>query len=342
MAGATESTHGNRRFTRALQAGVDENPEYWQRLRREQENVVSTGQILGQGLTENVIRANVAAGRWVPLFRGTYALVTGEPTASMWRRAALLFCPGPAMLSHASAAAVLGLRGGADSGPVHLTVPYTSSARGCPGIVAHRSRAFAHLALPGFDPPVTSKVHTLIDLAVEAPTAREAMRRLTAGATAGRVAGEHLRAAIELRRPRRYRQALLDAATLLIEGIMSVLEADHVLAVERAHGLPAADRQVPHVVDGRRIAEDFEYDLPGGKLTVRVDGWTYHRNREVAYRDRARDNAAELKGRARMVFGTEEIHGDPCGTARTITRRLRQLGWLGTPRACGACEQLPW
>ena len=87
---------------------MDEDPEYWQRLKREQCNVVSLQQCLAQGMSEDVVRANVAAQRWMPLFRGTYALVTGEPTPEMWRQAALLFVPGAALLSHGTAAAVLG------------------------------------------------------------------------------------------------------------------------------------------------------------------------------------------------------------------------------------------
>ena len=94
-----------------------------------------------RALTDAVITANIAAGRWIPLFRGVFAVVTGEPTPAMWRRAALLFIRGPAVLSHQTAAAVLGLPGGDESGPIHVTVPYTSSARGCAGIVVHRSRA---------------------------------------------------------------------------------------------------------------------------------------------------------------------------------------------------------
>ena len=92
----------------------EENPEAWFELRRDQENVASLEQFLAHEITVAMIRANVDAGRWVPLFHGVYALVSGEPTPSMWRRAALLFIRGPAVLSHASAAAVLGLPGGSD------------------------------------------------------------------------------------------------------------------------------------------------------------------------------------------------------------------------------------
>jgi hypothetical protein len=202
-----------------------EDPEAWQRLRHDQGDVVSLEQVFAQGMTVDAVRANVEAGRWIPMFRGVYAVVTGVPTPSMWRRAALLFIRGPAVLSHATAAAVLGLPGGSDEGPIHVTVPYGSSARGCEGVEVHRSRAFPHIVLANCDPPVTTKTHTLIDLAVEAPTAREGMRILTAGATRAHVPGERVEAALTTRRPRRYRKALLAAAKLLTAGVESVLEA---------------------------------------------------------------------------------------------------------------------
>jgi hypothetical protein len=249
----------------------------------------------------------------------------------------LLFVRGAAVLSHATAAAVLGLPGGSETGPIHVTVPYGSSARGCAGIRVHRSRAFAHIALATSVPPVTTKSHTLIDLAVEATSAREGMRILTAGATQAHVPGERIVAALEVRRPRRYRTALLAAARLLVEGVESVLEAWYAQDVELAHGLPAGVRQVARVIEGHRRAEDLEYPMPLGVLTVRLDGWRTHANRRTARVDRARDNAAELEGRARLTFGYEEVKDTPCTVAQLVAARLRQLGWTAEPTRCTSC-----
>jgi hypothetical protein len=314
-----------------------EDPDAWQRLRHDQGDVVSLEQVFAQGMTVDAVRANVEAGRWIPMFRGVYALVTGDPTPAMWRRAALLFIRGPAVLSHATAAAVLGLPGGSDALPIHITVSYGSSARGCEGIEVHRSRAFPHIVLANCDPPTTTKTHTLIDLAVEAPTAREGMRVLTAGATQAHVPGERIEAALETRRPRRYRKALLAAAKLLTEGVESVLEAWYADDVELAHGLPPGTRQVARVVEGRRRAEDLEYPMPLGTLTVRLDGWRTHANRRTARVDRARDNAAELEGRGRLTFGYEEVKDTPCAVAQVVATRLRQLGWTGEIHRCTTC-----
>jgi hypothetical protein len=315
-----------------------EDPEAWLRLIREQGGVATRAQALTQGLTDEVIAANIAARRWLPMFYGVFAVTTGEPTPSMWRRGALLFIRGPAVLSHATAAAVLGLQGGSDEGPIHVTVPYGSSARGCEGVIVHRSRGFPHITQKNCDPPVTTKAQTLIDLAVAASDAREGMRVLTAGATRAHVAGERILEALEVRRPRRYRKALAAATKLLVEGVESLLEAWYAEDVELAHGIPPGTRQVARVVEGRRRVEDIEYPMPCGVLTVRLDGWGTHANRRTARVDRARDNAAELEGRARLTFGYEEVRDAPCVVARTVATRLRQLGWTGElltcPRAC--------
>lgn len=314
-----------------------EDPDAWQRLKHEQDNVANLQQFFAHGITVAMIRANVDAGRWVPLFHGVYALVTGHPTPAMWRRAALLFIRGPGVLSHATAAAVLGLPGGSDAFPIHITVPYGSSARGCEGIEVHRSRAFPHIVLANCDPPTTTKTHTLIDLAVEAPTVREGMRLLTAGATQAHVPGQRVEKALETRRPRRYRKALLAAAKLLTQGVESVLEAWYAEDVELAHGLPPGVRQVARVVEGHRRAEDLEYPMPLGTLTVRLDGWRTHANRRTARIDRARDNAAELEGRSRLTFGYEEVKDTPCAVAQVVAARLRQLGWTGRMSRCTRC-----
>ncbi|WP_433803266.1 hypothetical protein [Actinomycetospora sp. CA-084318] len=300
---------------------------------------MSLKQVLDQQLTKDVVRANLAARRWLPLFHGTYALVTGEPTSEMWCWAALLFIRGPALLSHESAAAVLGLRGGRDGLPIHVTVPYGSSARGCEGLVVHRSRAFAHLGVEHQGFAVTSKVVTLIDLAVEALSAKESMRVLVAGAAAARVDPLAITECLELRRPRRYVKALLAAAKLLVEGVGSVLEGDYATDVELAHGLPVGIRQVRRRVGDTNRYEDVEYVMRLGVLTVRLDGWIFHANRRTALGDRARDNAAELEGRARLTFGFEEVHGAACQTARTVWTRLRQLGWEEDFVECARCAR---
>jgi hypothetical protein len=161
------------------------------------------------------------------------------------------------------------------------------------------------------------------------PDARRAMRTLLHAALAMKVPAHRLLAVLDARRPRRYLRALRHAAQMLNDGVGSVLEARYLVDVEEAHGLPIATRQAPVVVQGVERYEDCRYGMSLGELIVRLDGWRWHSDRHVGVIDRARDNAAELAGRARLTFGWEEVVGDPCAVAALVAARLRQLGWPG-------------
>ncbi len=220
--------------------------------------------------------------------------------------------------------------------PTHVTVPYGCSAVSQPGLVVHRSRAFRHI-IAATNPPRTSRADTVLDMATSERSAREAMRRFVALATRGRVAVLELRYRIEERRPRRYRRAIDDALYLLADGVQSALEQRYACDVERAHGIPAARRQGPVVVDGRTLWEDAVYDSLGLPLTVRLDGRAFHDTPEVAFRDRRRDNAAELAARHRLVYGWDEVTSDSCGVATEVLKVLYRAGWQGPARSCEVC-----
>ena len=163
------------------------------------------------------------------------------------------------------------------------------------------------------------------------------MRRLVAVATGSRIPVGELRRRVEERRPRRYRRAINDALRLMADGVCSALEGLFAIDVESAHGLPTACRQMPTRVDGRTLWEDATYDHVGVALTVRLDGRRYHSTPDVAFRDRRRDNAAELADRRRLVYGWTDLVNDPCGAAAEVATVLRRCGWVGPTRPCGRC-----
>lgn len=166
------------------------------------------------------------------------------------------------------------------------------------------------------------------------------MRTFLHGALGMKVPAERLLAVMELRRPRRYRRPLHDAAHMLADGVGSALEARYAVDVEDAHALPRGRRQVGYPIGGTTRYEDCVYDTPAGPLVVRLDGWRYHSDRFVARVDRARDNAAELAGRARLTFGWEEITGTPCETAAAVATALRRGGVQLSASPC-ACLSVP-
>ncbi|PVZ08276.1 type IV toxin-antitoxin system AbiEi family antitoxin domain-containing protein [Actinomycetospora cinnamomea] len=320
-----------------VEQGMDEFDE-WRRLREDQHEVVTRAQLLARGFTDGGIAAQVDAGRWQRLHEGVYALFSGPPSPDALRIAALLACRGVALLSHETAGELHGFVAPDAARPIHVTVPYGTSAFRSDGLRVHRSRAFVHIAAPGAVPPRTSRAHTVLDLAVGAPDAAEAMRRTHQLALDAGVPAAALERASELRRPPRYRRAIAHTVAMLRDGVLSALERRYAFDVEVAHGLPVGRRQSPVLVDGVRRYEDIAYDCPAGRVIVRLDGHRYHRDRESALLDRRRGLAAVLARAISLAYGWDEVTQAPCRTARELEAVLRLCGWEGTLVPCAGCR----
>jgi hypothetical protein len=309
----------------------------WQQLIRDQHGLLDTDQLRLLDIGPGVVAANLEAQRWRRVLPRVYATFTGPLIREARITGALLYGGPQAVLSHTTAAEEWRMLALDPLAPVHITVPYSCSAVSQPPlVVVHRSRSFPQLIV-ATDPPRTSKADTVLDLATSEPDARAGMRRFVALATRGRVPVRELQWRLQERRPRRYGAALADALRLLADGVQSALEQRYACDVEVAHALPTAQRQQPFVVDGRTLWEDVGYDLIGIPLTIRLDGRAFHDAPEVAFRDRRRDNAAELAARPRLVYGWDEVTRDPCGVAAEVVAILRRAGWHGPLRQCGSC-----
>jgi len=332
----------------------------WQQLLTDQHGLASTAQLLANGISPQQLRHRVQSGRWQQVLYGVHSVTNGPLVRPATLSAALLFGGPDALISHRTAAQEWGMVRVGEVEPVHITVPYgrsavsqpaTTRATGPlyrqpivdpgwvvhPGVVVHRSRAHAHIMV-ATEPPRTSRPDTALDLAIAEPTARDAARTLVAVVTNARIPLVDVRTRLELRRPRRYLRPLTDALTLMADGVQSALEYRYAVDVEQAHGLPPARRQAPVVVDGRTLWEDCDYSGCGVPLIVRLDGRRYHAGAEFAFRDRRRDNAAELDNRPRLVYGWDEVSGDACGVAAEVVTVLRRGGWEGQGQgSCAAC-----
>ncbi|CAH0137471.1 hypothetical protein SRABI91_00386 [Rhodococcoides fascians] len=319
----------------------------------DQHGLMTSVQLSTFGFTPKAIRHHVETGRWLRVFRNVICLTNGPLSRDMELQAALLYGGGGAILSHDTAAYQWGMLR-ESAGPIHLTVPRPcsaisqpptmrhvltrptslSNARIHPGVVVHRSLAIEHIGVDT-EPRRTSKEDTVMDLAASAPTAPEAAAAFVAAMTNGKVSIPAMRRKIELRRPRRYKKIMLDALSLLAGGVQSVLEFRYAIDVEQAHGLPAGRRQAPHHIGDRVVFEDVEYGAEG--LIVRLDGQQFHAASSVRFRDRLRDNAAELSGRPRLVYGWHEVSTDPCGVYREVRDVLVREGWVDASYACKKC-----
>ncbi|KAA5830195.1 hypothetical protein ABT337_31885 [Saccharopolyspora hirsuta] len=311
--------------------------ERWRKTLDAQHGAISNAQLREFGLSHDFANAQIEARRWQLVVPDVYAVFTGPLPRSSLISAALCYGGPWAVLSHRTAAEEWGMLPIAEGEPVHITVPYKKSAVSqLPIVHVHRSRAFHHIVAQS-EPPRTNREDTVIDVAVSEPTAAAARDRLVQLVGANRLPVWRVQAQLEFRPPYRYRKALKDALQLLTGGALSVLEAEYLRNVEQAHGLPTARRQAPFVVDEIVLWEDVVYDDSGVRLTVRLDGREFHETRRIAFRDRRRDNAAELAERARLTYGWHDVRTDPCGVAREVVTVLRREGWQGSPRSCPRC-----
>ncbi|CCQ14655.1 putative uncharacterized protein [Rhodococcus sp. AW25M09] len=203
-----------------------------------------------------------------------------------------------------------------------------------PGVIVHRSRAMVHIGVET-NPARTSTVDTVLDLAVAEPTSGQATITLVSAMSSGGVNVAAMTRKIEARRPMRYLKPILHTLALMRDGVHSPLEHRYVLDVEQAHGLPTGQRQAPVFVDGRQLFEDIRYEICD--LIVRLDGQAFHSAKQRRFRDRRRDNAAELRNLPRLVYGWHEVTQDPCGVYGEVREVLVKEGWTDASYSCERC-----
>ena len=135
-------------------------------LARRQHGVIGYAQLLAAGLSADAIRNRAARGWLRRRHRGVYLVGPVEPPLAR-AMAATLACGDGALLSHAPAAVLWGLRP-PPAGEMHVTV-VGRNVKGPPGVTVHRIRrlhpadATRHRGIP-----TTSPARTLLDLATTA------------------------------------------------------------------------------------------------------------------------------------------------------------------------------
>jgi hypothetical protein len=130
-----------------------------------QEGVAGLAQLVALGLGDAAVRKRARAGRLHRIYRAVYALTPPSLLPLKGRYlAAVLACGPGAVLSHRSAADLLGLRR-SDRAPIDVTVP-AGVRRRFDGIDVHQSRTLtaADITIVGAI-PVTTVARTALDLA---------------------------------------------------------------------------------------------------------------------------------------------------------------------------------
>jgi len=263
-----------------------------------QGGVFAVSQAYEAGFSRAQIARRVATGRWCRLGAGVYGIVGAPPG---WRRdlsAALLGAPEDAVVSHLTAAAMLGIAAAPPTRP-HLIVPYERSSKS-PLAVVHRARLHPIDQRNTLGIRTTSGARTLVDCAATL-TAPELKRLVDAAMHADprlRASDVDLAWDRSQRRPGRHglrplRAALEDWRPAIRPGSPPELR---LIRLVQQWGYPEPERQIK-IMDRT------------GVLVGRIDaGW---RNRKVG-----------------LEYDSDRWHG-PSRWARDEPRhaRLEQLGW---------------
>lgn len=306
----------------------------WATLLDVQCRVADRGQAMRAGFSQRQIHHRLSSGTWQRVYPGVYATFSGPLSreARLW--AALRWAGEGAMLSHETAAEVQGL---ADkpSSAIHITVPlHRRPAQRRPrwGIVVHRSGQ-SRAQFPGsLTLPRTRAEDTVFDLVDASATFDIAYGWIARAVSRDLVTVSMLRRALAARCRVRWRAWLTDALEDVHGKAYSALERRYVRDVERAHGLPEAQRQAARRLGGQTHYRDNWYAQY--RVVAEIDGPAYHRDERVQL-DKRRDNVnLALDDAKSLRFGPADVTERACETAALVAMTLRHYGWKGTPRPC--------
>jgi very-short-patch-repair endonuclease len=277
-----------------------------------QHGIVSTSQLRSLGLTWDDIAYRTRTGRLHPIHRGVYAVGHRHLTETGLFVAALLAVGPGATLSHASAAALWGIRP-RGRGRIDVTVARRVKPRR--GVRIHAVRALPpsdvtrHMGIP-----VTTPARTLLDLADVLP--RRALARAVHEAEVQRLV-DHRQLRDQVERCRGRRAAAILAA-LLADGpapARSDLE-DRAIELFAQHGLPKPRSNVR--VEG--IEVDFLF--ADARLIVETDGDRYHHTHFARRNDADKQARLEAAGYRVIRLTWDQVTKRPAQTAARIMRAL--------------------
>jgi uncharacterized protein DUF559 len=231
--------------------------------------------------------------------------------------AALLACGPGAVLSHFSAAAVMGLVSWDDRYP-QVTVP-ASGQRNHRGIRIHRTRSLDPRDVRRVEGiRVTSAARTALDLAGDLP--ERIVRRIVRRAQAKRVANiRDLTGVLSRARGRRGTATLAAIVATGPAPTRSELE-DVILDLVLGAGFAAPDVNVPMRLAGRRVVPDFRW--PAQRLVVEADGAAWHDGKLEREDDAERQALLEAHGNRVLRVTWDEAVLRP----GKVLARLRQAG----------------
>jgi len=302
-----------------------------EKLIRAQDGLIARRQVLAAGESRHDISRRLRRREWATVHEGVYVNHTGALTWQQRAWAAVLWA-WPAALSHDSALRALDGPGkkGRDDGLIHVAIAAERRAVAPTGIVVHRMSHFADRVQWNKHPPRIRFDQAVIDSAADATTDQDAIAVLADAVNGRRTTADRLIVALA-DRARIPRRSWLSGILADVEaGTCSVLEHGYLARIERAHGLPQGQRQVPASNGTRPMFRDVEYADHG--VIVELDGRLGHTSVEDRERDLDRDLAAAGEGKQTLRISYGQVFDRACATAARIAQVLgREV------RPCAEC-----
>lgn len=304
------------------------------RLLREQAGVVARHQLASIGATRTDVRRMLARRELVEVHRKVYISHTGQPSRRQLEWAAVLACA-PAALHRESALDAHGMTNdraptAGRRQPIHLMVDRDRRISPPAGVLIERVADPTRWVQDHRRPP-----RAAFDFAV----LKTASTRDEAGAIAllsdavhqGLTTAERLVGTIADLPRLRQRALLTEVLTDVAAGTRSVLERRYMREVERAHGLPAGERQLRQRTASGVVCRDVRYGEQ--RTLVELDGAFGHRDATDRWADLQRDLDASVADHVTLRPGWAQVL-EPCRLAAIVGRVLRQRGWQQPVRPC--------
>lgn len=298
-------------------------PEALRRLSVVQGGAISRQQVLGHGISDHTMQRFLREGRWKRIAAGVYRTQPANWLQLAW--AGVLLGGDGAVVGRRAAAH---LYGWLKEPPLPITIYVPDSQR------IRRDDRWQFIRsdrLGRGEPPRTRAAQTILDVAATASA--DELTTLVAEATAfGRLDPADIVRLVADTPMLRNRRQIVETVQAVSLGAMSPLEARYLRDVERAHRLPAPQRQASPT--GRYRTDGWYRDYG---IIIELDGATHHRGAARTI-DLERDNLHRLSGLITLRFNWRMVTTTPCAVAHQVAEALLRRGWLGTPCRCKRCR----
>jgi predicted transcriptional regulator of viral defense system len=270
------------------------------RLASRAHGVVTRAELLGAGLTPEVIRQRMDRGLLAPIHRGVYRVGHTAPSLEARYMAAVKACGDDALLAGRAAAHLWGLIKGSPPEP-EVLAPNDRRVKGVRVRRARRSELPPAVSRRGI--PVTTVPRTLVDLASSLPEEALARACHEAGVlhkTTPKQVDEVLMRFPNARGRRKLERVLHGDVSVSLSRLESrfleLLKEDGLL-------LPVTNK----IAGGRRV----DCRWPDHKLTVELDSYRFHNSRYAWERDRLREREARSRGDEFRRYTAMDVFDEP-------------------------------